>query len=63
MFEVRIAATDPPPERYRWQIVNVKDQTVIEAAAVSFRREQTAREAGQRALERFLKEIAGLATG
>lgn len=58
MFEVKIAAIDPAPDRYRWQIIKVRDQTVIEAAAVSFRREQTAQEAGQRALARFLTVIA-----
>ena len=58
MYEVRVTASDPPPDCFRWQIFKVGGRTPIETAAVTFRREQTAWQAGQRALGRLLKKLA-----
>jgi len=56
IYRVRVVASDPPPERFRWEIFKNGEPVVIERSQVSFRTEKTAFEAGKRALAHFLKD-------
>jgi hypothetical protein len=56
VFQVRAVASDPPPERFRWEIFPRGQADPIERSPASFRMETTALEAGKRALAKFLRE-------
>ncbi len=58
VFKVRVVASEPPPERFTWQIYREDDPAPIEHSKASFRLDSTALGAGQRALARFLRDRA-----
>ncbi len=58
VFKVRAVASEPPPERFTWEIYREGDPASVERSKASFRLASTALGAGQRALARFLRDRA-----
>jgi len=58
VFKVRVVASDPPPERFTWEIYSEAEPAPVERSKASFRLANTALGAGQRALARLLRQRA-----